>query len=59
MWGEETVSVVLMTYNERDSIRRVIEEFLATGVVDEVLVVNNNARKGTCLLYTSPSPRDS
>jgi glycosyltransferase involved in cell wall biosynthesis len=47
MWGEETVSVVLMTYNERDSIRRVIEEFLATGVVDEVLVVNNNARKGT------------
>ncbi|MBN8871188.1 MAG: glycosyltransferase family 2 protein [Solirubrobacterales bacterium] len=36
-----------MTYNERDSIRSVIEGFEATGVVDEVLVVNNNAREGT------------
>jgi len=41
------VSVVLMTYNERDSIRGVIEDFFATGVVDEVLVVNNNAKAGT------------
>ncbi|MBK8293939.1 MAG: glycosyltransferase family 2 protein [Solirubrobacterales bacterium] len=47
MWQEETVSVVLMTYNERDSIREVIEDFYATGVVDEVLVVNNNAAEGT------------
>jgi len=47
MWLGETVSVVLMTYNERDSIRGVIEDFFATGVVDEVLVVNNNAAKGT------------
>lgn len=47
MWQRETVTVVLMTYNERDSIRRVIEDFLATGVVDEVLVVNNNAAAGT------------
>ncbi|HTU15587.1 MAG TPA: glycosyltransferase family 2 protein [Solirubrobacterales bacterium] len=41
------MSVVLMTYNERDSIRRVIDDFFETGVVDEVLVVNNNAREGT------------
>jgi len=47
MWGDKSVSVVLMTYNERDSIRGVIEGFLATGVVDEVLVVNNNAADGT------------
>ncbi len=47
MWNDQTVSVVLMTYNERDSIRGVIEGFEATGVVDEVLVVNNNAREGT------------
>jgi glycosyltransferase involved in cell wall biosynthesis len=47
MWGERSVSVVLMTYNERDSIRGVIEGFFATGVVDEVLVVNNNAAEGT------------
>lgn len=47
MWGDKRVSVVLMTYNERDSIRAVIEGFYATGVVDEVLVVNNNAAEGT------------
>ena len=41
------MSVIFPTYNERDSIRHAIEEFLATGVVDEVLVVNNNAAKGT------------
>ena len=41
------VSVVLMTYAERDSIRGVIDGFFATGVVDEVLVVNNNAQPGT------------
>lgn len=47
MWGDRTVSVVLMTYAERDSIRGVIEGFFETGVVDEVLVVNNNAQEGT------------
>ena len=36
-----------MTYAERDSIRAVIEGFVATGVVDEVLVVDNNAQEGT------------
>lgn len=47
MWQGQHVSVILMTYNERDSIRATIEGFLATGVVDEVLVVNNNAAPGT------------
>ena len=47
MWNGKTVSVILMTYAERDSIRAVIEGFYATGVVDEVLVVNNNAQPGT------------
>lgn len=47
MWGDKKVSVVLMTYAERDSIRSVIEGFLESGVVDEVLVVNNNAQEGT------------
>jgi glycosyltransferase involved in cell wall biosynthesis len=47
MWGGKRVSVVLMTYAERDSIRPVIEGFFETGVVDEVLVVNNNAQAGT------------
>jgi glycosyltransferase involved in cell wall biosynthesis len=47
MWNGKTVSVVLMTYAERDSIRDVIEGFLDTGMVDEVLVVDNNAQDGT------------
>ncbi len=47
MWGGKRVSVVLMTYAERQSIRAVIERFFDTGIVDEVLVVNNNAEPGT------------
>jgi hypothetical protein len=47
MWEGKTLSVVLMTYAERDSIRRVIDGFVETGVVDEVVVVNNNAEEGT------------
>ena len=47
MWHGHSVSVVLPTYNEKDSIRRVIENFEATGVVDEILVINNNAADGT------------
>lgn len=47
MWQDLEVSVVLPTYNEKDSICRCIEEFFETGVVDEVIVVNNNAAPGT------------
>jgi glycosyltransferase involved in cell wall biosynthesis len=47
MWNGQEVSVVLMTYAERDSIRGVIDGFLATGLVDEVVVVDNNAQEGT------------
>ncbi len=47
MWNGKDVSVVLMTYAERDSIREVIDGFFATGFVDEVLVIDNNAQPGT------------
>jgi len=47
MWNGKDVSVVLMTYAERDSIREVIDGFFTTGVVDEVVVVDNNAAPGT------------
>ena len=47
MWGDKKVSVALMTYAEKGSIREVIDGFYATGVVDEVLVVDNNAEEGT------------
>jgi glycosyltransferase involved in cell wall biosynthesis len=47
MWHGRTVSVILPTYNERDSIRQSIEDIQATGVADEILVINNNAAPGT------------
>ena len=37
----------MSTYRERNSIRKVIEEFTSTGYVDEIIVVNNNAEPGT------------
>ena len=45
--GRKSVSVILPTYNEKDSIRQVILDFFSLGVVDEVVVVNNNAAEGT------------
>jgi glycosyltransferase involved in cell wall biosynthesis len=47
MWEGKTVSVILPTYNEKESIRKCVEDFFATGFVDEVVVVNNNAAPGT------------
>lgn len=41
------VSIVLPAYNEERSIRAAVEEFFATGVVDEVIVVDNNSRDRT------------
>ncbi len=42
-----SVSVVIPTYNEEGSIRAVIDGFFATGVVDEVVVIDNNALGNT------------
>lgn len=47
MWRHKTVSVVLATYREKNSIRTSIGDFFGTGFVDEVIVVNNNAESGT------------
>jgi glycosyltransferase involved in cell wall biosynthesis len=47
MWQNKRVSVALPTYNEKASIRQCIDDFFATGVVDEVVVCNNNAAAGT------------
>lgn len=46
-WAGQSVSVILPTYNERDSIRAAILDFASTGIADEVVVVNNNAAPGT------------
>jgi len=43
MWNGKTVSVVLPAFNEEEGIREAVEGFFVTGVVDEVLVINNNS----------------
>ena len=47
MWKNKKISVVFGTYHEKNSIRAAIEDFFASGYVDEVVVVNNNAELGT------------
>lgn len=47
MYKNKKVSVVIPTYNEAGSIRGVVDGFFETGVVDEVVVVDNNALGNT------------
>ena len=47
MFKHSKVSLILPTFNEAESIRQVIDDFEALGVVDEIIVVNNNAAPGT------------
>lgn len=47
MYGGKTVSVVLPAYNEAEYIRAAVDDFFVPGVVDEVVVVDNNSRDGT------------
>jgi glycosyltransferase involved in cell wall biosynthesis len=47
MWRDKRVSVVLPTFNEKDSIARCIENFDKIPCVDEVIVIDNNAAEGT------------
>lgn len=47
MYKQKKVSVVIPTYNEAQTIRKVADDFFATGFVDEVVVVDNNALGNT------------
>ncbi|MCX5769100.1 MAG: glycosyltransferase family 2 protein [Candidatus Hydrogenedentes bacterium] len=47
MWRGKKVSVIFPTYNEKESIRAAILDFFGSGLVDEIVVVNNNAAPGT------------
>ena len=58
MYNGKSVSVVLPTYNEKDSIQKVIRDFENLGVVDEIIVVNNNAAPGTSEEVASTSARE-
>src|SRR6187455_3442030 len=58
MWNGKTVAVVLPTYRERATIREIIEGFEAVGIVDEIIVVNNNAEAGTSEAVEGTSARE-
>ena len=47
MWHGRTLSVILPTYREKDSIAQTIRGFANLGIVDDILVINNNAEVGT------------
>jgi glycosyltransferase involved in cell wall biosynthesis len=47
MWNGKQISVILPTFNEKGSIRECIFNFQEIGIVDEIIVVNNNAVHGT------------
>ncbi len=58
MYNGKTVNVILPTYNEKDSIQKVIRDFEALRVVDEIIVVNNNAAPGTSEEVAATSARE-
>ena len=58
MWKGRTVSVVLPTYSEKDSIADTIRAFDKLGIVDDILVINNNAAAGTSEEVASTSARE-
>lgn len=45
--ADKRFSLILPTYNEKESIRKVISDFERLEIFDEIIVVNNNAAEGT------------
>lgn len=57
MYGERRVSIVFPAYNEAPNIRRAVEDFSLPGVVDEIIVVDNNSRDATASEATAANAR--
>lgn len=47
MWKNQKVSVVFSTFNEKNSVRKCIEDLFKTVYVDEIIAIDNNAVEGT------------
>ena len=47
MYKNQKVSVVFPAYNEEKNIQEAVNDFFATGLVDEIIVVNNNSNDNT------------
>ena len=46
-WKDKEISLILPTFNEKNSIRKVIDNFSKLELFKEILVINNNAIEGT------------
>jgi glycosyltransferase involved in cell wall biosynthesis len=49
MWQVKKVSVIFPAYNEEENIKVAVEDFFSTGVVDEIIVIDNNSKDRTSL----------
>lgn len=58
MWNGRTIALILPTYNEKESIADVICRFEKLGLIDDILVVNNNAVEGTSSNVATTSARE-
>jgi glycosyltransferase involved in cell wall biosynthesis len=58
MWHGKSLAVILPTYNEKDSIADTIRGFEELRLVDEILVVNNNATPGTSEAVSKTTARE-
>ena len=58
MWHGTTLAVVLPTYNEAGSIAACIRGFESLGIVDDIVVVNNNAHPDTSPAVAGTSARE-
>ncbi len=58
MWNGQRVAVVLPTYNEHLSIAECIRAFEVLGVVDDIVVVNNNAHPDTSPAVAATGARE-
>lgn len=58
MWNDRRLAVILPTYNEHLSIAECIRRFEALGIVDEIVVVNNNAHPDTSPAVAATSARE-
>ena len=58
MWRGKSLTIILPTYREKGSIRKVIEDFEKLGICDEIIVINNNAEHGTSEEIAQTSARE-
>jgi len=58
MWQGKTLAVILPTYNEAGSIADCIRAFDQLGIVDDIVVVNNNAHPATSPAVATTGARE-